>query len=182
MEVEKPRKKSILKRIRDSRIAKKIKQLTGKKKSEQEKIRNDPKIKWVNNPDTTIDGEDTLRTIAYHKAATGNEELAKYMVHKERMKQLSEKEIDAYNENERKKTEKLMKQEAQEELQSLQAPGAPKLPLMLSESSIIDGIDGGTRRRKRKRRRKTKKKKKRRRRTKKKKNKRRRRTKKRRRK
>lgn len=180
MEVNKTGEKSpFFESIGKSRIAKKIKEkLTRKKKSKEDEIRNDPKIKWVNNPDLKNDGENTLRTIAYHTAATGNKELAKYIAHTERGKAVSKEEIEAHNEEEKKKTKKLKEQAAQQQFQSLQAQGAPKLPPMLS----YPPIDGGTRRRKRKRRRKTKKKKKRRRRTKKKKKKRRRRTKKRRRK
>ena len=110
-----------------------------------ETIRDDPEIEWVNNPDPRNDGENTLRTIAYHTAATGNKELARYMAHKERGKKLSAKEIEAYNEEERKKTKLKQKQEAQRQLQSLQDPNAPKLPPMLS----FPPLGGGTRRRKR---------------------------------
>tara|TARA_B000000441_G_C21740899_1_gene353638 strand:+ start:621 stop:1157 length:537 start_codon:yes stop_codon:yes gene_type:complete len=155
----KPSQSSLFQSFKNSRFAKKIKKKltrSRKKKSKQEEIRNDPEIKWVNNPDPRNDGENTLRTIAYHTAATGNKDLAKYKAYKERghMKKLSAKEIEAHNEEMRKIAKEKAKQEAQRKHQSLQDRDAPPLPPMLS----FPPFDGGTRRRKRKRRRKTKKK------------------------
>ena len=179
MEAKKPRNKSsIFESIKNSRLLGKIKEKLRKKKpSRDEEIRNDSEIEWNKNPDPNMHGVETQRGIIYNTARTGNPQLAEAMVKEERGKPLNKKDkriLQAKKLVEKKEE----KEKDRQNLQSLQVPGAPKLPPMISHPPL----GGGTRRRKRKRRRKTKKKKKRRRRTKKKKKKRRRRTKKRRRK